>query len=87
MFDFRYCQAESRELDAIVEARKRDSLTDNILQSGAEMGNLGKVYRGTTIKITSEPRYPPEGAKSHHSADEDGVWRGSEWSPVYTSNY
>ena len=68
----------SRELDAIVEARECNSLADNIIQSGVKMENLGEVYKMTTIQIISEPRYPPEGAKNHHTKDEDRVWSRSD---------
>lgn len=69
-------EPKSRERGATTNAtRERDGSTDNIIQPGVELANLGKVYRETTIQIISEPRYPSEGAKKRFSKDEFGVWR------------
>ncbi|KAJ5491241.1 hypothetical protein N7539_002808 [Penicillium diatomitis] len=48
----------------------RDGSTDNIVQPGIEMDNIGKVYQETTIEITTEPAYPPE-VESERSSKDD----------------
>ncbi|KAF3398277.1 hypothetical protein F1880_005809 [Penicillium rolfsii] len=48
----------------------RDGSTDNIVQSGVEMGPMGKVYQETTIEITTEPAYPSEVASERSSKDD-----------------
>ncbi|KAJ5634059.1 Glucose receptor Git3 N-terminal [Penicillium herquei] len=50
---------------------ERDGSTDNIVQPGVEMNDLGKVYQETTIEITTEPAYVSEEASERSSKDDE----------------
>ncbi|KAJ5729233.1 Glucose receptor Git3 N-terminal [Penicillium malachiteum] len=50
---------------------ERDGSTDNIVQAGVEMNDLGKVYQETTIEITTEPAYVSEESSERSSKDDE----------------
>lgn len=58
------------------DSPERDTSTDNIVQKGVELTELGKVYQETTIEVTSEPAY------NHPRRSDGGSEEGKNWDGV-----